>query len=48
MPLPERKDHEDRDKFIARCLASKVMKNEFPDEKKRQAVCYDLADRKHE
>jgi len=43
MPLPKRKAGENKNKFIARCMKSEVMKREFPKQKQRLAVCFDLA-----
>lgn len=39
MPLPERKQGETPDEFIARCMADPVMVDEFPDAGQRRAVC---------
>jgi len=40
MPLPKRNKGEDRDKFIARCIADPKMKSEYPKDKQRAAICY--------
>jgi hypothetical protein len=39
MPLPIKKDSEEKDVFMDRCISDKVMKNEFKDIKQRIAVC---------
>ena len=38
MPLPKPKTGEKEDKFISRCMSA--LKDEFPDQKQRLAVCY--------
>ena len=40
MPLPTPKDNEKQDAFVSRCMSAKVMKEDFPDNKQRVAVCY--------
>ncbi len=40
MPLPKRNKGETKDKFIVRCMSNPQMKSEFPDSKRRAAVCY--------
>lgn len=39
MPLPNRKENEDKDSFVSRCMSNETMKKEYPDEKQRVAVC---------
>jgi hypothetical protein len=39
MPLPKRNKDEDKDKFVARCMGSEVMKKEYPDNSQRVAIC---------
>lgn len=39
MPLPSPKPGEEQDKWIPRCMGNDAMKEEFPDNKQRQAVC---------
>ena len=39
MPLPERKSEEPTQQFMGRCMTSDVMKEEYPDQKQRVAVC---------
>lgn len=39
MPLPSPKPGEEQDKWIPRCMGNDAMKEEFPDQKQRQAVC---------
>ncbi len=40
MPLPKPRQDENQQSFISRCLSSDVMKDEYPDEDQRTAVCY--------
>lgn len=40
MPLPTPKKDEEESNFISRCMSNDTMKDEFPDQKKRNAVCY--------
>ena len=42
MPLPTPGKDEDQDAFISRCMANDAMKEEFPKQDQRAAVCYDL------
>jgi len=42
MPLPEPKQEEKKQDFIARCMSNKTMDDEFPDEEQRFAVCNSL------
>jgi len=39
MPLPERNKDEDAKKFVSRCMSSDKMKEEFPNNQQRTAVC---------
>lgn len=39
MPIPEKQDNEDNNKFVARCMSDIAMKTEYPDSKQRTAVC---------
>jgi hypothetical protein len=39
MPLPKRNKDEDKDKFVARCMSSEIMKKEYPDNSQRVAIC---------
>lgn len=39
MPIPKRKQNEDNQKFISRCMTNETMKKEYPDNKQRIAVC---------
>lgn len=48
MPLPEPKENENKDKFISRCMSTDVMKNEFPKNKQRYAVCHKQWEKKNE
>lgn len=40
MPIPSPSKKETREKFVARCMSSDVMKKEFPENKQRLAVCF--------
>lgn len=40
MPLPVPEKNEDKQRFIQRCMSDDVIKQEFPDQKQRVAVCY--------
>lgn len=40
MPLPKPNDGETQDDFIARCMGAQVMKDDFPDNDQRLAVCF--------
>jgi hypothetical protein len=40
MPLPKPKKGESQDEFISRCMENDVMKDEYPDNKQRLAVCF--------
>jgi hypothetical protein len=39
MPIPSKKEDEDNNKFIARCMGEETMKKDYPDQKQRVAVC---------
>jgi len=39
MPIPERKDGEDRKAFMSRCMSDSNMKKEYPENDQRVAVC---------
>jgi hypothetical protein len=39
MPIPSKHTNEDKQKFVARCMGSEVMKKEYPDSKQRVAIC---------
>lgn len=39
MPIPKPKKDEKKSDFVSRCMSSETMKNEFPDQKQRVAVC---------
>jgi len=43
MPIPSRKDGEDRKNFISRCMSDDKMKSEYPDSSQRTAVCLSKA-----
>ena len=43
MPIPSKKDGEDRNKFMSRCMSDPTMSKEFPDNQKRVAVCISKA-----
>jgi hypothetical protein len=39
MPIPSKKENEDRQKFISRCMSNETMKKEYPESEQRVAVC---------
>ena len=39
MPIPKREKGEEAQKFMGRCMTADVMKEEYPDQKQRVAVC---------
>lgn len=39
MPIPKRKENEDRQNFISRCMGNETMKKDYPDNKQRIAIC---------
>ena len=39
MPLPKREKDEEAQKFMGRCMSSNVMREEYPEQKQRVAVC---------
>ena len=39
MPIPKRKSGEEARKFMGRCMTSDVMKEEYPDQSQRVAIC---------
>lgn len=43
MPIPSKKEGEDRKTFLSRCMADSTMKEEYKDNKKRVAVCLSKA-----
>ena len=43
MPLPSRKDGEDRKQFMSRCMSDPKVNKEYPDNKQRVAVCISKA-----
>lgn len=43
MPIPQPDSQENQQHFMARCMASDTMKNEYPDSKQRAAVCLSKA-----
>ena len=43
MPLPSKKDGEDRNNFMSRCMSDPKMSKEYPDNKQRVAVCISKA-----
>lgn len=42
MPLPKPKDDESKEDFVGRCMGNETMKEEYPDNDQRLAVCYSL------
>lgn len=41
MPIPKPKKNEKEDDFIERCMGNETMKEEYPDNDQRLAICYD-------
>lgn len=41
MPVPKPKNGESQDEFVERCMGNETMKEEFPDNDQRLAVCFD-------
>ena len=39
MPIPKRKQNEDKNVFVSRCMGNETMKKDYPDEKQRVAIC---------
>lgn len=39
MPIPSRKQNEDKNKFVSRCMGNETMKKDYPDTKQRVAIC---------
>lgn len=39
MPIPSKKENEDNQKFISRCMSNDTMKKDYPDSKQRIAIC---------
>jgi hypothetical protein len=39
MPIPEKKDNENKTTYISRCMSNETMKKDYPDSKQRVAVC---------
>ena len=39
MPIPTRKQNEDKQKFVSRCMGNETMKKDYPDSKQRVAIC---------
>ena len=39
MPIPSRKDNEDKQKFVSRCMSDEVMKKDYPNTQQRVAIC---------
>lgn len=39
MPIPSKKENEDKQKFVARCMGDETMKKDYPDSKQRVAIC---------
>lgn len=43
MPMPSKKQNEDKASFMSRCMSDRVMSDEYPDAKQRTAVCMSRA-----
>jgi hypothetical protein len=39
MPIPKRKQNEDKQKYVSRCMGNETMKKDYPDTKQRVAIC---------
>lgn len=39
MPIPAKREDEDKQKFISRCMGDEVMKKDYPDSQQRIAIC---------
>jgi hypothetical protein len=39
MPIPSRKQNEDKNKYVSRCMSNETMKKDYPDSKQRVAIC---------
>tara|TARA_R100001377_G_scaffold22947_1_gene12376 strand:- start:1811 stop:2185 length:375 start_codon:yes stop_codon:yes gene_type:complete len=39
MPIPSKKEGEDKNKFMSRCMGDDVMNKEYPEGQQRYAVC---------
>jgi hypothetical protein len=39
MPRPSRRQNEDKQKFVSRCMSNETMKKDYPDSKQRAAIC---------
>lgn len=39
MPIPKRKQNEDKNTFVSRCMGNETMKKDYPDQKQRVAIC---------
>jgi len=45
MPLPKPSNGESRNEFVSRCMGDSIMRQEYPHQDQRSAVCYNLFDR---
>jgi hypothetical protein len=39
MPIPSKREDEDKQKFVSRCMSDEVMKKDYPDSQQRIAIC---------
>jgi hypothetical protein len=39
MPIPKRKQNEDKNTYVSRCMGNETMKKDYPDSKQRVAIC---------
>lgn len=46
MPLPKPNDGESHDDFMSRCMANPTMREEYPEQAQRYAVCQSIWDDK--
>jgi len=40
MPIPSPEGQQDKNSFISNCMGDESMREEFPEQKRRAAVCY--------
>lgn len=46
MPIPKPNKNEKKSKFMSRCMGDETMKDEYPDQDQRYAVCQSKWDEK--
>jgi hypothetical protein len=45
LPVPTPRDDEEENDFISRCMSNETMKDDFPDNDQRLAVCFSAWER---